>query len=90
MAALGAAFLVTGFALASLFRPYTSLAQLLMMLDEKRVLAADHVERSGASLWLWSHVAVPLLLRPGWLLPTMIGLVFVGLAVTFALGDRKR
>jgi len=90
LAAVGAAFLVAGFALASLFPPFTSLSQLLMMLDDKWLLAVDHIERTGVSLFLWTNIVVPLLMRPGWLVPTMLGLVFVGGAVSFAWSDRKR
>jgi hypothetical protein len=89
MAALGAVFLVAGFALASLLQPFTSLAQLAAMLDDKWMLALDHAERSGVARWLWVNVEVPVLLRPCWLLPITIGLICVGFAVSFALSDRR-
>jgi len=89
MAALGAMFLVAGFALASLLQPFTSLAELAMMMNDKWMLALEHAERGGIARWLWVNVEVPVLLRPCWLLPTMIGLICVGFAVSFALNDRR-
>ena len=89
MAALGAVFLVASFALASLLQPFTSLAQLAMMIDDKWMMALDHAERSGVARWMWVNVEVPLLLRPCWLLPTMVGLICVGVAVSFVMSERR-
>ena len=89
MAALGAMFLVAGFALASLFDPLMTLAQLVVKVDQPLLMRLDQTQRSGAALWLWLHVAVPVLLRPDWLLPTMLGVVCIGFAAQLAWGKRS-
>lgn len=89
MAAIGALSLVASFALATLLRPFLSLGQLIMSIDQSMLQALDRAERTGASLWLWGNVAVPLLLRPAWMLPAMIGIVCVGAAAQLAWGKRR-
>jgi hypothetical protein len=37
--------------------------------------------------WLWQDVMIPVLQRPAWLMPTSLGLVLLGCAVT--IGSRK-
>ena len=88
-AAMGAAFLVSAFAMAMVLRPLLSLGQLLNSLDHTTVLAWEKAQRSGVSLWLWVHVAMPLLVRPAWMLPTMLGVVLTGLAAQLAWGKRR-
>jgi hypothetical protein len=83
-ATLGAACLVASFAIASLLRPWVTLADFVAMLDHGMVQAWNRAEHSAAVTWLWLHVAMPLMARPAWLLPTGLGLVFVGAATTFA------
>jgi hypothetical protein len=89
MAAIGALSLVGAFALATLLRPFLSLGQLIMSIDQTMLLALDKAERAGVSLWLWGHIAVPVLLRPSWMLPTMLGIVCVGAAAQLAWGKRS-
>lgn len=88
-AALGAVSLVAGFAMATLLRSFMSLGQVIMSIDQPFMQALDQAPRSGVSLWVWSHMAVPLLLRPSWMLPTMLGIVLVGLAAQLAWGKRR-
>ncbi len=89
MAATGALALVASFAMATLLRPFMSLGQLLTSIDQPLLMAWDKAERSGVSLWLWGNVAVPLLLRPAWLMPAMLGIVCVGAAAHLAWGQRR-
>lgn len=89
MAAIGALSLVASFAMATLLRPFLSLGQLIMSIDQPILLAWDHAERTGVSLWLWGNIVVPLLLRPSWLIPTMLGIVCVGAAAQLAWGNRR-
>ena len=89
MAAFGALFLVGSFAMATLLRPLMSLGQLIMSIDQPLLMSLDQAPRTGVSLWLWGHIAVPLLLRPAWMLPTMLGVVLVGLAAQLAWGKRR-
>lgn len=89
MAAAGAVTLVLAFAIASLLSPLLSLSQLLAMKAPEWVAAIGHAKRNGASLWLWDNIAVPLLVRPAWLIPTMLGIIFVGVAAQLAWGARR-
>jgi hypothetical protein len=89
MAALGAASLVVSFALAIILRPLMSLGQLIMSIDQPFLMALDAAPRSGANLWLWGHIAVPLLVRPAWMLPTMLGIILIGGAAQLAWGRRR-
>lgn len=86
-AALGALCLVASFAVASLMRPWATLAELFAVLDHRMVLVWDRAEHSSAVTWLWLHVVMPLMQRPAWLVPTALGLVFVGAATTFTWGQ---
>lgn len=89
LAAVGAISLVASFALATLLRPFMSLGQLIMSIDQPFLTALNQAPRTGGSLWFWSHIAVPLLLRPSWMLPTMLGIVLIGLAAQLAWGKRR-
>ncbi len=87
LAVLAAASLVAAFALAALLPPALTLAQLIAMFDAELLYwLHEFVVRHGAG-WLWAHALMPLLLRPCWLLPTSIGLIFAGGAMT--LNSRK-
>jgi hypothetical protein len=89
VAAAGAVSLVLAFAVASLLNPFLSLAGLLTMEWPGWMADVGHANRSGARLWLWDNVALPLLLRPAWLLPAMLGIILVGLAAQLAWGRRR-
>lgn len=89
LAAAGALSLVTAFALAALLQPFTSLGQVLMKLDQSLLVSLDRAERTGTGLWLWTHAALPLLMRPAWMLPVMLGIIFVGAAAQLAWGSRR-
>jgi hypothetical protein len=88
-AGIGAAFLIAAVAMASLLEPLQSLGQLLTRLDQPLLESMDRMQRSGMSLWIWSHLAVPVLTRPAWMLPTMFGVVLVGAAAQLAWGNRR-
>ena len=80
MAVLAAAFLVGAFALATVASPDTPLGAALYMLHPQSLsVIQEHV-----SAWLWNGAAMPLLVRPAWLVPTCLGLVCAGLALTTA------
>jgi hypothetical protein len=82
-AVLAAVFLVGAFALASLNAPDMPLAQALFMLNRTAVEALRAGIQAHAAPWLWDSVAVPLLLRPVWLLPASIGVICAGVSLTF-------
>jgi hypothetical protein len=39
------------------------------------------------SAWLWENIAMPLLLRPAWLVPAALGLICAG--ISLSLSTRK-
>ena len=87
LAVLAAASLVAAFALAALLPPALTLAQLIAMFDAELLYGMHEFAVAHGGGWLWGHLMMPLLLRPCWLLPTGVGLVFAGGAMT--LNSRK-
>jgi hypothetical protein len=87
LAVLAAMLLVGAVALAMLGPPAVPLGQALFMLDHD-LMDAMHsgVERYLAT-WLWDYVAMPLMLRPAWLVPAALGLVCGGMSLS--LSTRK-
>lgn len=80
MAVLAAAFLVGAFALATVAAPDLPLGAALYMLHPQSL----SVIQTHLSDWLWGGAAIPLLVRPAWLVPACFGLVCAGLALTTA------
>jgi hypothetical protein len=87
LAVLAAVTLVGAFAMATLLPQDMTLGQGLAELDPEILDGLrDGLAGHGAA-WVWSGLVMPLLLRPLWLVPTSLGLVFAGGAMT--LGSRK-
>lgn len=84
LAVLAAANLVAAFALATLFPPLTTLAQLVARIDSHALFALQDFLVAHASLWAWNNLALPLLLRPCWLASVSIGILCAGGAATIA------
>jgi hypothetical protein len=82
LAVLAALCLIGAFALAVLLPPTMSLAELLARYDHGMLVALQNWTSRNLSAWAWRNFAVPLLVRPDWLLLVMLGLVFGGAAVT--------
>ena len=79
---IAAGFLVAAFALAITIPPEAPLAAVLALLDP---LLPGHIHGVIAAYlppWVWNDVTLPLLLRPAWLLPAALGIVFGGAALT--------
>jgi hypothetical protein len=87
LAVLAAVNLVAAFALATLLPPETTLAQTIADLEPDLLYALHALVVAHLSTWVWGHLFMPVLLRPCWFLPTSVGLVCVGGAMT--LGSRK-
>jgi hypothetical protein len=86
-AVLAAVTLVGAVALAMLGPPDVPLGQVMFMIDHDLMDALHSgVERHLAS-WFWDYLVAPLMVRPAWLVPAGIGLVFAGFALT--LSNRK-
>ncbi len=89
LAALGAFFLVLAFALAVLEPPFQSLGDLLAVLDPTLVAVLNAPPGPGMAGLVWERVVIPVLLRPDWLVPTMLGLICVGLAAQLTWSKPK-
>lgn len=81
-AVLAAVFLVSGVALASLLPPDISLFQTLAAIHAVRPDRLQHMVTAVFGHFVWASLAVPLLVRPVWLIPVAFGLICVGGAVT--------
>jgi hypothetical protein len=87
LAVLSAMLLVGAVALAMLGPPAVPLGQALFMLDHDVMnVVRGSIERH-LSAWLWDNVAVPLMLRPAWLVPAALGLICAGMSLS--LSTRK-
>ena|SRR6185437_11422885 len=84
---LAAVCLVGAFALASLAPPDMPLGRALYLADRDVLTAIEAFARDHLAHWIWTGIAVPLLLRPVWLMPAAFGLVFGGAAVTLTTGS---
>jgi hypothetical protein len=84
LAVTAALLLVGAFALATLLPPSLSLGQFMASIDHPTLLAVQDFVRTRISEWTWREIAVPLLVRPCWLIPLSLGLVTGGLALTLS------
>lgn len=87
LAVLAALFLVGAFALATLLPPSLTLAQLIALFDARMLYNVHDFVVANGSIWIWSRLVMPLMLRPSWLAPTSLGLICIGGAMT--LGRSK-
>lgn len=87
LAVLSAILLVGSVAIATVGPPMISLGEALYLIDEGLVERLHVFVAVHLTGWVWSGVAVPLLVRPAWLIPVSIGLILAGMAVS--LPNRK-
>lgn len=83
-AVLAAALLVGAVALATLGPPGLPLGQLIFMLDHDVMQSLQNGIEQHVAAWLWRNGAVPILVRPAWLLPAALGLICAGVALSFS------
>jgi hypothetical protein len=88
LAVIAAMLLVGAVALAMLGPPAVPLGQALFMLDHDLMNALHSGFERHISSWLWDNLAVPLMLRPAWLVPAALGLICGGLSLS--LSTRKK
>jgi hypothetical protein len=82
-AVLAALCLVAAVALGTLAPPGLTLGQgLLMLARSGPAWLRDH-----STTWMWDWLEYPFMVRPLWLIPACLGLVFAGLAFTLNLGS---
>ncbi|HEX3400886.1 MAG TPA: hypothetical protein VHT74_11225 [Acetobacteraceae bacterium] len=79
--------LVGAVALAMLGPPSVPLGQVLFMVDHDLMDALHSGVERHLSAWLWENVAMPLMVRPAWLVPAALGLICAGLSLS--LSTRK-
>jgi len=82
LAVLSSILLVGAVALAMLGPPSLPLGQALLMVDHDVTEAVHGFIGQHLTEWIWTSVAMPLLVRPAWLLPAALGLIFAGAAVS--------
>ncbi len=88
MAVLAAAFLVGAVAVAMLGPPNVPLGAALYMLNRDFLDGLQSGIQTHVAQWMWDDVAMPLLVRPAWLLPASAGLIFAAASLT--IGSRQR
>jgi hypothetical protein len=81
-AVLAAACLVGALALATLLPPEMTLHEAMHAIDAARADDFQHALAGGLGKALWDAIAVPLLMRPVWLVPLCVGLICVGGALS--------
>jgi hypothetical protein len=79
---LAAGFFVVAFGLAITLPPDTSLVAAMAFVDPVLPGQIHALLSLYLPAWVWSGIAVPLLLRPSWLLPASFGIIAAGLALT--------
>ena len=84
---LSAILLVGAVALATLGPPQVPLGGLLVMIDHDLAETLRSGIEHYLAAWIWSDLAMPLLVRPAWLVPASLGLIAAGAA--FSLAGRK-
>ena len=87
LAVLAAALLVGAVALAMLGPPSVPLGQALFMLNHDLMNMLHSSTERYLSAWLWEHVAMPLMVRPAWMVPAALGLICAGMSLS--LSTRK-
>jgi hypothetical protein len=88
LAVLAAVFLVAAFALANLLPIALPFSELMSMIDHPTLLALQDAVRDHISEWVWRALFLPVLMRPCWLLPLVLGVVLGGASLTVA--SRRR
>jgi hypothetical protein len=84
LSVLAAIFLVTAFAVASIWSPDMLLVNLLGSVDGDIVPALQGFITGNLPPWAWTDLAWPLLDRPAWLMPTAVGLILFGGAISLS------
>jgi hypothetical protein len=87
LAVVAAMLLVGAVALAMLGPPEVPLGQMLFLIDHDLMNAVHTFIGTHLALWLWDYLIAPLMLRPAWLVPAGLGLIFGGMSLS--LSTRK-
>lgn len=84
LAVLAAVLLVGAVAVAVLGPPDMSLGAALLVVNHDLLDTLQGGIEAHFDHWLWADVVLPVLVRPAWLLPASVGLVFAGAALTLS------
>ncbi len=84
LAVISAMCFVLAFTLALMLAPETTLGEAFAILHLDWVAAVHDVAHESLSEWIWMNMAMPVLMRPVWLLPIGLALVAAGASVTVA------
>lgn len=82
LAVISAICIVVAVAIATVMPATLSLAQMVALADHGFFVNAQDYVQTHVSDWIWTHLVLPILQRPAWLLPVCVGIVAAGLAVT--------
>ena len=82
--------LVAAFAIATIEPPDMPLGSLLYSINAAFLNALQAGIQRHVAPWLWDHVAVPILIRPAWLLPAAGGNHCSGWATSLAIAANPR
>ena len=72
--------LVVAFAIAATLPLQMDLGAMLLSMDPHSLDGLHRFILHHVSAGTWTHVLLPFLLRPGWMLPLMVGVVAGGIA----------
>ncbi len=75
---------VAAFALAVLYPTMMRLDRFIETLDHGVLLRLQDGVRDALGDWAWQNVFVAVLVRPAWLLPLSLAIIFAGLAVSIS------
>ena len=89
-ASLSAACLVCAFAIAALLPPEMDLGTMLLQMNPRSLMSVHDFFLGHGASGIWTHVLMPFLRRPGWLLPAMLGLIAGGIAFSLNLNGPTR
>ena len=84
LAVLAAILLVGAVGVAMLGPPELPLGQAITLLDHSFLTTLRGGIRAYTGNWVWDDVLLPMLVRPAWLVPASIGLIFGGASLTVA------
>jgi len=90
LAVLAAICLIGAFTLLLMLPPMLSLAEEMARVDQMLLVGLQDAVRTHLPDWVWQALVLPLLGRPGWLLPLCLGIVFAGAAVSTIWGPVTR
>ena len=90
LAVLSAILLVSAVALAMVGPRAVSLEIALLQIDRGLVEGLRGATVRFLGPWTWSHIMVPVLIRPVWLLPAGLGLILTGIALSIPNRNNPR